>query len=48
MAEREHLSDQKAGVERSSEDIRQNIAKGKENITQKVDQISERIKESFV
>jgi len=48
MAEREHLSNVKeADVERSSEDIRQNIAKEKENISQKVDQIGERIKEKL-
>ena len=48
MAERECLSSEKvADVERSSEDIRQNIAKQKENISQKVDQISERIKEKL-
>jgi ElaB/YqjD/DUF883 family membrane-anchored ribosome-binding protein len=48
MAEREFLSNEKeADVERSSEDIRQNIAKQKENISQKVDQIGERIKEKL-
>jgi ElaB/YqjD/DUF883 family membrane-anchored ribosome-binding protein len=48
MAEREHLGNEKeADVERSSEDIRQNIAKEKENISQKVDQIGERIKEKL-
>jgi ElaB/YqjD/DUF883 family membrane-anchored ribosome-binding protein len=48
MGEREHVSNEKAADgERSSEDIRQNIAEGKENISQKVDQIGERIKEKF-
>jgi len=48
MSEREHLSNKKeADVERSSEDIRRNIAKEKENISQKVDQIGERIKEKL-
>jgi ElaB/YqjD/DUF883 family membrane-anchored ribosome-binding protein len=48
MAEREHLRNGKAADdERSSEDIRQNIAEGKENISQKVDQIGERIKEKL-
>jgi len=48
MVEREHLSNEKeADFERSSEDIRQNIAKEKENISQKIDQIGERIKEKL-
>ena len=48
MTERECLSNEKeADVERSSGDIRQDIAKGKEDISQKVDQIGERIKESL-
>jgi len=48
MSEREHLSNKKeADVERSSEDIRRNIAKEKENISQKVDQIGERIKDKL-
>lgn len=48
MAERDLVSKEKAGDgERSSADIRQNIAAGKENISQKVDQIGERIKEKL-
>jgi ElaB/YqjD/DUF883 family membrane-anchored ribosome-binding protein len=48
MSEREHLGNEKeADVERSSEDIRRDIAKEKENISQKVDQIGERIKEKL-
>ncbi|RJP75849.1 MAG: hypothetical protein C4522_19930 [Desulfobacteraceae bacterium] len=48
MAKRVHLSNEKeADVERSSDDIRRDIAKEKENISQKVDQIGERIKEKF-
>jgi ElaB/YqjD/DUF883 family membrane-anchored ribosome-binding protein len=48
MSEREHLNNEKeADVERSSEDIRRNIAKEKENISQKVDQIGERIQEKL-
>lgn len=34
-------------VERSSEEIRQDIAKGEENLTQTVEQIGERIKEKL-
>ena len=48
MAERVHSSYEKAAVvERSSEDIRQNIAKEKESISRKADQIGERIKENL-
>jgi len=48
MSERKHLSNEKeADVERSSEDIRKNIAEEKENISQKVDEIGERIKEKL-
>ena len=48
MDEREHSSSEKAeDVERSSEDIRQNIAKEKESISRKVDQIGGRIKEKL-
>jgi ElaB/YqjD/DUF883 family membrane-anchored ribosome-binding protein len=48
MAEGEHSNNEKAAdVERSSEDIRQNIAKEKENISRKVDQIGGRIKEKL-
>jgi ElaB/YqjD/DUF883 family membrane-anchored ribosome-binding protein len=48
MAEREHLSNtREPDVERSSEDIRQDIAKGKENISQTVEQIGGRIKEKL-
>jgi ElaB/YqjD/DUF883 family membrane-anchored ribosome-binding protein len=48
MAEREYLSNRReADVERSTEDIRQDIAKGGENISQTVEQIGERIKEKL-
>jgi ElaB/YqjD/DUF883 family membrane-anchored ribosome-binding protein len=48
MAEREYLSNtREADVERSTEDIRQDIAKGKENISQTVEQIGEHIKEKL-
>ena len=48
MAERGFLSDTKeADVERSTEEIRQDIAKGEENISQTVEQIGERIKEKL-
>ena len=48
MTARERLNNEKeADVERSSEEIRQDIAKGKEDISHKVDQIGERIKESL-
>lgn len=48
MAEREHLTNEKdADVERNSEHIRQDIAQGEENLSQTVDQIGERIKESL-
>ena len=48
MAEREYPSNTKeADVERSTEDIRQDIAKEKENISQTVEQIGERIKEKL-
>ena len=48
MAEREYPSNtREADVERSSEDIRQDIAKGEENISQTVEQIGERIKEKL-
>ena len=48
MAEREHLSKTRdAGVERSSEDIRQDIAKGAETISQTVEKIDERIQEKL-
>jgi len=48
MIEREHLSSTKEGdVERSTDDIRQDIAKEKENISQAVEQIGERIKEKL-
>jgi ElaB/YqjD/DUF883 family membrane-anchored ribosome-binding protein len=46
MDEREHLGKEKeTGIERSSEDIRQDIAREKENVSQTVEQIGERIKE---
>jgi len=48
MTEREHPSNTKqADVERSAEDIRQDIAKEKENISQTVEQIGERINEKL-
>jgi len=48
MNEREHLIDtKKADVERSSEDIRQDIAKEKENISRTVEQIGDRINEKL-
>ena len=48
MAEREYPNNtREADVERSSEDIRQDIAKGGENISQIVEQIGERIKEKL-
>lgn len=48
MAEREYLSNTgEADVERSTEDIRQDIAKGEEDISQTVEQIGERIKEKL-
>lgn len=48
MAEREHLSNtREADVERSTEDIRQDIAKGEENISRTVEKIEDRIKEKL-
>ncbi len=48
MDEREQITNGKdADVERSSEDIRQDIAKGEETLSQTVDQIGERIKETL-
>jgi ElaB/YqjD/DUF883 family membrane-anchored ribosome-binding protein len=48
MTEREYPSNIKqADVERSTDDIRQDIAKEKENISQTVEQIGERIKEKM-
>jgi hypothetical protein len=48
MGEREYLSNtNEAEVERSTEDIRQDIAAGEKNISQTVDQIGERIKEKL-
>jgi hypothetical protein len=48
MTEREYPSNiRQADVERSTDDIRQDIAKEKENISQAVDQIGERIKEKM-
>ena len=48
MAEREYLTNtREADVERSTEDIRQDIAKGGENISQTVEQIDERIQEKL-
>lgn len=48
MAEREYLSNtRERGGERSTEDIRQDIAKGGENISQTVEQIGEHIKEKL-
>ncbi len=48
MASREYLNNtRKVDAERSSEDIRQDIARGEENISQTLDQIDERIKEKL-
>jgi ElaB/YqjD/DUF883 family membrane-anchored ribosome-binding protein len=48
MAAREYLSNtREGGVERSTEEIRQDIAKGEEDISQTVEQIGERIKEKL-
>jgi ElaB/YqjD/DUF883 family membrane-anchored ribosome-binding protein len=48
MAEREYINKTKeADAERSAEDIREDIAKGEENISQTVEQIGERIKEKL-
>ena len=48
MAEKKHPGDTKeADVERSSEDIRQDIAKEEENISQTVEQIGELIEEKL-
>jgi len=48
MAEREYLSHTgETDVKRSTESIRQDIAKGKENISQTVEHIEERIKEKL-
>ena len=48
MAEREYPSNtREADVERSTEDIRRDIAKGEENISQTVDKIDERIQEKL-
>jgi ElaB/YqjD/DUF883 family membrane-anchored ribosome-binding protein len=48
MAEREHLSNtREAVVERSTENIRQDIAKGEENISQTVEKIEDRIQEKL-
>jgi ElaB/YqjD/DUF883 family membrane-anchored ribosome-binding protein len=48
MAERDNLPNTKeADVERSTEEIRQDIAKGEENLSQTVEQIGERIKEKL-
>ena len=48
MTEREYFSNtREANVERSTEDIRQDIAKEKENISQTIEQIGERINEKL-
>ena len=48
MTEREHPGNTKeADIERSTEDIRQNIAKEKEDISKTVEQIGERINEKL-
>jgi len=48
MAEREYpINTREARVERSTADIRQDIAKGEENISQTVEQIGEHIKEKL-
>jgi len=48
MAEREYINNtEEADAERSTEDIREDIAKGEGNISQTVEQIGERIKEKL-
>lgn len=47
MAERELSNTREADVERSSEDIRQDIANGEKSISQTVDKIDERIQEKL-
>lgn len=48
MAERVHLNNtREADVERSTQDIRQDIANGHENISQTVEKIDERIQEKL-
>ena len=48
MTEKEHLSDTKeADVDRSTENIRRDIAKEKENISQTVEQIGELVEEKL-
>ena len=48
MAERKHLSNtREADVERSSDDIRRDVAKGEENISQTAEKIDERIQEKL-
>jgi ElaB/YqjD/DUF883 family membrane-anchored ribosome-binding protein len=48
MAEREYLiNTREAGFERSTEHIRQDIAKGEDNISQTVEKIDERIQEKM-
>jgi hypothetical protein len=48
MAKKEHPDkDKEADVERSSDDIREDIVKGEELISQTVEQIGERIKEKL-
>lgn len=48
MTERKYLNNtREADVERSTEDIRQDIGKAKENISQTVEQIGDRIKEKM-
>jgi hypothetical protein len=48
MAKREHPGEtREAEVERSTEDIRRDIAKGEESISQTVDKIDERIQEKL-
>ncbi|MCX5881071.1 MAG: hypothetical protein NTU74_04500 [Deltaproteobacteria bacterium] len=48
MTEKEHLSNTKeADVDRSTEDIRRDIAKEKENISQTVEQIGELVEEKL-
>ena len=48
MAEREYrMNTREADVERSTEDIRKDIARGEDNISQTVDEIGERFKEKL-
>ena len=49
MVERKHSGKKmEANSQRSSQDIRDDIANGKENISRTVDQISDRIKKKWI